>query len=59
MRKRLKVIVSHSADHLERNLEEFINSGRIIHQIDFRPVPSAGTGLIHAAYILYEEKSEQ
>lgn len=54
--KRLKIIVNHSKEHLQENLEEFINyPQRIIEKIDFHPVAAAGGGLIHAAYIIYEE----
>ncbi len=49
-------MVNHSREHLQKNLEEFVNSPqRSVEQIEFRPVAAPGGGLIHAAYIMYNE----
>jgi hypothetical protein len=58
--KRLEVIVNHSKEHLQENLEEFINSPhRAIEKIEFRPVPTAAGGLVHTAYVVYEERKPE
>jgi hypothetical protein len=58
--KRLRIIVNHSREHLEMNLEEFINHPqRIIETIDFCPVPSAAGGVIHVVYIMYKERKSE
>jgi hypothetical protein len=54
-RMKLKVMVNHSQEQLEKNLEKFVNHPeRIIERIEFHPVPSVTGGVIHTAYIIYE-----
>jgi hypothetical protein len=49
-------MVNHSKEHLQKKMEQFVNSaGRVIQRIDFHPVASHAGGVIHTAYIIYEE----